>query len=114
MFKDSITSEERKIDKICGNDGLNYFEQLSLVIISPTLMLNKDYAYVLGDLMNSSLKISAIGLKQLSKDDIDQMFSKRTNFKLNLIEYELLKAPSLCIVIEGQQAIKTINESIGV
>ena len=92
---------------------MNYFEQISLVVISPSLMANKDYAYALEDLMTSQLRIVAIKLLQLNKADIDLMFGKKVNIKLNLIEYELMKSESLVIVIEGQQAIKHVSESIG-
>ena len=56
---------------------MNYFEQLTLVIISPTLVQSKDYAYVLEDIMTSNLRIVGIQLKQLNKEQIKAMFEKK-------------------------------------
>jgi len=50
-FKDPKISKQ--LSKVSGDDGMNYFEQISLVVISPSLMANKDYAYALEDLMTS-------------------------------------------------------------
>ena len=56
---------------------MNYFEQLSLIIISPSLIASKEYAFVLEDIMTSALRISAIQFKQLLKEDIHHLFEKR-------------------------------------
>lgn len=92
----------RTIENISQTD-----DQLAIVLISPTLVKNNDFVYIMEDFYRANLRICAIKNKKFTKSDLQQHFGSLIPrlHNLEILEHEFKKGEAVVLVLEGSKAI---------
>ena len=89
--------------------------ELALVVISPTLVRNNEFVYIMDGFLRSKLAICAIKKKDLVGDSLKHLFADlvpRTH-SLETLEGEFKRGESILLVLEKQKAVAEVEELIG-
>lgn len=89
--------------------------ELALIVISPTLVKNNDFVYVLDDFHRAKFGLCALKKRPLSKDDLSALFGDLAPkvHNLAMLEKEFLRGDSVLAVLEKAQAIESAQSLIG-
>lgn len=83
--------------------------ELALVVISPTLVQNNDFVYVVDDFHRAKFGLCAIKKRQLATADLRALFGDLLPkvHSLSLLEKEFSKGDSVLLVFEKAKAIES-------
>ena len=86
-------------------------QELAIVVISPTLVQNSDFVFVLDDIVRSKFNICALTRYKFEKEDMDVVFGDLAPRFYNmdvLMTNEFSKGHSVIVVVEKEKAIAEI------
>jgi len=89
--------------------------ELALVILTPTLVKNHDFVFLMDEFNRNKFNVAALMKKELSREDL-QLYFKDLIPKfhdLDCLEPEFAKGESVIIVLEKSRAIEDAAELIG-
>ena len=89
--------------------------ELACVVISPTLVKNNDFVFVIDEFHRAKFNIVAIKKRSLSKEEIEQIFKSQIPrvHHLEPLDQEFKRGESVIVVLEKAKAIKSCNTQIG-
>ena len=89
--------------------------ELALIVISPTLVRNNEFIYILEELQRAKFNICALKKKKIDILNLEHLFSDLApkTHSLSTLETEFNRDESLLLVIEKTKAITEIQELIG-
>lgn len=89
--------------------------ELALIVISPALVKNNDFVYVLDDFHRAKFGLCALKKRPLSREDLGALFGDLVPKVHNLavLEAEFLRGDSVLMVLERAQAIESAQSLIG-
>lgn len=89
--------------------------ELALVVISPALVKNNDFIYVLDEFSRAKLNICALKKKKVDRLNLEHLFKDLApkTHSLSTLENEFNRGESIILVVEKQNAIVEIEELIG-
>ena len=92
----------------------NQFE-LALIVISPSLVRNNDFVYIMDEFLRSKFNLCAVKKMDVIGETLQNLFSDlvpRTH-SLDTLEGEFKRGESVMLVLEKQKAITEAEELIG-
>lgn len=110
-LNESMKTENTPINQIHMQ---NQFE-LALVVISPSLVRNNDFVYIMDEFLRSKFAICALKKKEIVGETLQHLFADlvpRTH-SLETLEGEFKRGESVMLVLEKQKAITEVEELIG-
>jgi nucleoside diphosphate kinase len=89
--------------------------ELALVVISPTLVSNNDFVYVVDDFNRSKFAVSALKMKSLSRESLEALFKDQCprNHNLDVLESEFKRGDALLMVVEKVKAVEEAQNLVG-
>ena len=89
--------------------------ELALIVISPTLVNNNDFVYVLDDFYRAKFGLCALKKRALSSEDLNELFGDLIPkvHSLAALEKEFLRGESVLMVLEKAKAIESAQSLIG-
>lgn len=89
--------------------------ELALVVISPTLVSNNDFVYVVDDFNRSKFAISALKMKSLGRESLEALFKDQCprNHNLDVLESEFKRGDALLMVVEKVKAVEEAQNLVG-
>lgn len=82
-----------------------------MVLISPTLVLNNEFVFVLEDLIRSKFHLCGLTRLNLEKEDVEALFQDLAPRFYNIEvmnAFEFLKGHSILLVLEKEKAVSEI------
>lgn len=81
---------------------------MALVILTPTLVRNHDFVFLMDEFYRNKFNIAAFQKKELSRDDLQMYFSDLVPkfHDLDVLEPEFQKGDSVILVLEKVKAIE--------
>jgi len=110
-LKENAKTENTPINQIHMQ---NQFE-LALVVISPSLVRNNDFVYIMDEFLRSKFAICAVKKKEVVGEALQHLFADlvpRTH-SLETLEGEFKRGESVMLVLEKQKAITAVEELVG-
>lgn len=89
--------------------------ELALIVISPALVKNNDFVYVLDDFYRAKFSLCALKKRALSRDDLTALFGDLIPKVHNLavLEKEFFRGESVLMVLEKAKALESAQALIG-
>ena len=89
--------------------------ELALVVISPTLVSNNDFVYVLDDFNRSKFAISALKMRSLGRESLEKLFKDQVPriHNLDTLESEFKRGDALLMVVEKVKAVEEAQNLVG-
>jgi len=86
-----------------------------LVVISPTLVSNNDFVYVVDDFNRSKFGISALKMKSLGRESLEKLFKDQVPrvHNLDVLEAEFKRGDALLMVVEKVKAVEEAQNLVG-
>lgn len=94
-----------------SNVLIQQHQELAMVVISPTLVLNCDFVFVLDDIVRSKFNICALTRCKFEKEDLEAVFGDLAPRVYNLellMSNEFSKGHSVVLVVEKEKAVVEI------
>ena len=90
-------------------------QELALVVVSPTLVQNNDFVYILDEFYRQKFNICAFKKTSLSKLSLDSLFGDLVpkTHTMSVLEGEFNKGDSFLMVLEKSRAVEEAQEVIG-
>jgi len=89
--------------------------ELALIVISPSLVRNNDFVYVMDEFLRSKFAICAVKKKEIVGESLQYLFADLAPriHSLETLEGEFKRGESIMLVLEKQKAITEVEELIG-
>jgi len=89
--------------------------ELAMIVISPNLVRNNDFVYVLDELSRAKFNICAIKKKKIDMLNLEYLFKDLApkTHSLSTLEGEFNRGESVILVVEKTKAITEVQELIG-
>lgn len=118
-----VSSIKNKGSKTLGNNENTPIHQillqnqveLALIVISPTLVMNNDFVFVMDEFYRTKFQICAFKKKAIDKTNLQALFGDLAPqvHSLDLLDVEFRRGDSVLLVVEGAKAVEEIQELVG-
>jgi len=89
--------------------------ELALIVISPSLVMNNDFVYILDEFARHKFNVCAFKKTKLTTDNLRFLFNDLCPriHTLNVLDHEFRRGDSFVFVVEKEKAINAAEETIG-
>jgi len=89
--------------------------ELALIVISPALVMNNDFAFVMDEFYRSKFNICALKKKQIDKPALQVLFQDLVPrvHHVDILHAEFRRGESVFLVVEKTKALEDAQELIG-
>ena len=115
LKEEEKTADDSKAKTAVGSMLLQGQMELALIVISPTLVQNNDFVYVMDDFHRAKFGLCAIKKRPLANADLRALFGDLQPKVHNIVvlEKEFTKGDAVLLVFEKAKAIESAQALVG-